>query len=252
MTLDLAALRLRKLLFGLSSARLRRALRHGVGAAIEHRAALFRLRPDLVLDLGANRGQFALIARVLWPEAEIRSFEPLPEPAARARAIMEGDDRIRIVVAAIGADRSTKALNVTRADDSSSLLPLGDRHRALYRSAVSRRVEVPVAPLTDFLAPGDLDGDVLLKIDTQGFELEILKGCAAILDRIRHIYVELSFLELYVGQPLASEAIAHLDRAGFELVGVHNVATDGAGQPVQADMLFRNRRGLIGRAARLA
>ncbi|MCS0504872.1 FkbM family methyltransferase [Ancylobacter mangrovi] len=239
--LELATLRARKLAFGLSHPRMRKALRQGVAAAIDHREALGPLKPQTVLDVGANRGQFALIARHLWPQASIISFEPLPGPAAYWHRAMEGDARARLVQAAIGAERQTMKINVTSADDSSSLLPLGETHQKIYGSSVTDQIEVKVAPLGDFVAPEEFRAPTLLKIDTQGFELEVLKGMAGLEKNISHVYAELSFVELYAGQPLASEVLSYLDGVGFELAGVYNIAADKDGKQIQADMLLKNR-----------
>lgn len=241
MDLDLVLLRGRKLLASFSDPRFMRALRLGVGPAIDHRAALSSLHPGLVVDVGANRGQFALFARHLWPAARIISFEPLPQAGAVCRAVMNGDSNFTLVEAAVAARSGVSLINMTDADDSSSLLPLGEQHRALYGSAVARQVEVRIGRLSEFLDPPTIQQPALIKIDTQGFELEVLKGSTELLPLVSHIYAELSFVELYTGQPLASEVIAHLHDHEFELVGVYNLMKDRAGKPIQADMLFAQR-----------
>lgn len=241
MDIGLTILKIRKLLFGLLHDRMRGALAKGVAASIEHSNALSGLKPNVVLDVGANRGQFALFARHCWPQALVVSFEPLPGPAKLWRAVMAGDARARLVTAAVGATRAKMTVNVTTEDDSSSLLPLGSKHKSLYHSAVVSHVETTVAPLPDFVTEEDLQGEILLKIDTQGFELEVLKGCRSLFNRISYIYAELSFVELYDSQPLASEIICYLNDAGFELIGIYNLSADGKGTQIQADMLFKRR-----------
>ena len=62
---------------------------------------------------------------------------------------------------------------------------------------------VKVKPLDHILTPDELKKTTLLKIDVQGFEIEVLKGCNALINKISYIYVECSFLELYQGQALA-------------------------------------------------
>ncbi len=84
----------------------RAALRqHRVAAGVEHARVLRNLGPvTTVVDIGANRGQFALVARHCFPQARIVSFEPLAGPAALWRAVFAGDDRARLVEAAIGPE----------------------------------------------------------------------------------------------------------------------------------------------------
>ncbi|MCK1341632.1 FkbM family methyltransferase [Bradyrhizobium sp. 38] len=241
MTFDLFALRVRKLSHALRVPRFRHALRLGVLAAVEQASGLRHLKPDLVLDVGANRGQFALLARHLWPRARIASFEPLPGAGAICRSVMAGDEAFTLFEVAVASTTGTSGMNVTSEDDSSSLLPLGQEHQRLYGSKVSARIEVRTGRIVEFIAPSSCPKSCLMKIDTQGFELEVLKGSEELLPSISHIYAELSFVELYAGQPLASEVISYLHTKGYGLTGVFNVAVEGVGRPVQADMLFVRR-----------
>lgn len=238
MNFDLFALRARKLSYVLRVPLFRRALRLGVLAGVEHAPALHRLAPQLVIDVGANRGQFALLARHLWPTARIASFEPLPGPAAICKSAMNSDERFTLFEAAVSTKAGNSTINVTSEDDSSSLLPLGEEHQRLYGSTVASTLTVNTDRLSAFVAPNTCPDSCLLKIDTQGFELEVLKGSEELLPRVQHIYAELSFIELYRGQPLASEVVSFLHTKGYQLTGVFNIAHDGADRPVQADMLF--------------
>jgi FkbM family methyltransferase len=172
-----------------------------------------------------------------FPRARIISFEPLWEPAAIYEAVFQNDSGARLIRAAVGRERGAAVMRVTKENDSSSLLDVGPSHRAVYGSSVTERREVPCGPLGDFLAAGDLGKFNLLKIDTQGFELEVLKGIDN-LSLFSVIYCEVSFQPLYVGQALASEIIAHLFHSGFNLVGVFNLDSDPRYGPLQADMLF--------------
>ncbi len=101
----------------------RQGLRHGVAAAIEHWRALDALDVKTVVDVGANKGQFALLANGVFPDAAIYSFEPLQEPAARFRATL-GED-VKLFETAIGPS---------------------DREAMIY---VSRRIELFLA-ITDY------------------------------------------------------------------------------------------------------
>jgi hypothetical protein len=98
---------------------------------------------------------------------------------------------------------------------------------------------IRVARLSEELSSHEIKGPVLLKIDVQGFEGEVLKGCEDMLSHINWIYCEASFVELYQGQPLAHEIIIWLAERGFSLAGVEvgpGMAFEG--RAVQADFLF--------------
>jgi hypothetical protein len=100
------------------------ALIEGVAAGIEHTGVLQGMNLDFIVDVGANRGQFALISRKCFPQAEIHSFEPLEEPTRVFNRIFAGDPRIILHRCAIGPEKMTSTLHVTQEDDSSSLLPI--------------------------------------------------------------------------------------------------------------------------------
>lgn len=236
------ALRFRKLWAGLSRPGYRRALRLGVGASLEHEAALAHCRFDTVIDVGANRGQFSTFARAAFPNCRIVAFEPLDRPAATFEKLFAGDPKTRLVHAALGTARGTVIMHVTEDDDSSSPLAIGEAQRRAFGTVERTQVEVPCGLLADFLRDGDLGAKNLLKIDAQGYELEVLRGAQNLLGRFSAIYCELSFVELYTGQPLASEVITYLGVNGFGLAGVFNIASKADLGQMQADAFFRSLR----------
>jgi FkbM family methyltransferase len=207
---------------------------------VEHARVLRNLGPvATVVDIGANRGQFALAARHCFPQARIVSFEPLAGPAALYRAVFAGDDRTRLVEAAVGPEPGEATIHVSARDDSSSLLPITARQNALFPgTAEAGTAIIQVTRLSDALPAGEIAAPALLKLDVQGFELPALAGCEGVLDRFDWVYVECSFMELYAGQSLADEVIAWLRERGFRLVGVYNMSYDDRGRAVQADFLF--------------
>jgi len=231
-------LRLRKLVSGIANPVYRNALKHGVGASIEHGPVFKDLHFDCILDVGANKGQFALFARSRFPQARLISFEPLPRPAEKFGRVFAKDPDVKLIRAAVSRERGTLVMHVTEHDDSSSALGIGKAQRDIFNSREVGKCEVPCGPLGDFIADDDFGQRNLLKIDVQGFELEVLRGAEGLLDRFAAIYCELSFMELYVGQPLAEEIIDFLTGRGFRSAGTYNMTLSPDGKPVQADGLF--------------
>lgn len=220
----------------------RHGLRHGVGASIEHQSVVAALRVATLVDVGANVGQFSLLVRKLHPDAQVFAFEPLAAAAARYRALFAGMPGVTLHQAALAPETGRATMHVSASADSSSLLPISDRQTEMFPgTAEVGTEEVRTGPLDAFVAPADIREPALLKIDVQGFELEVLHGCASLLDRFDHVYVEASFVALYEGQALADEVISYLESSGFELAGRHNESRDARGQLVQADFLFRRR-----------
>jgi FkbM family methyltransferase len=214
-------------------------LRHRVAAGVEHARILSGLDCRTVVDIGANRGQFALVARQCHPQARIISFEPLPAATAKFRAVFADDDRVTLHEVAIGPVRGNATLHISRRDDSSSLLPITATQVALFPgTAEVATATVRVAPLREFILVPDILPPALLKLDVQGFELEALRGSEEMLGQFACVYAECSFVELYGGQALADEVIAWLRERAFKLRGVHNTDYDRDGRAIQADFLF--------------
>lgn len=231
--------RLDKLNQAIRSRRLLQALlRHRVLAGAEHRNVLSRdLR--VVVDIGANRGQFALAARRWAPEARVVSFEPLSGPAGIFRRVFAGDNSVTLHQSAIGPVSAMQTMHVSARDDSSSLLPISSVQTAMFPGTGEvATAEVRVATLDEFVGADDLRAPAMLKLDVQGFELDALRGCESLLRHFDRVYCECSFVEFYSGQRLAGEVVDWLSDRGFFLIGKFNPAFDSRGQMVQADFLF--------------
>lgn len=227
-----------KLVRAVRTSRGRQALRLGVAATGEHQPILARLAPRTVIDVGANRGQFALDVESVLPEATVISFEPLAEPADVYRRLFTDNPRYSIHHCALGSSGGAATLHVSGQDDSSSLLTIGAGQVALFPDTAERSTQsVRVETLDAMVEPDGLEEPALLKIDVQGYELEVLRGAERTLPKVRWVYVECSFQELYDGQPLAGEVVRWLQENGYMLTGIGSVMS-GPGGVVQADLLF--------------
>lgn len=240
MRLQIFWTRLDKLAQALCSMRLLRALlRHGVLAGAEHRRVL-RRKFNTVVDIGANRGQFALAARRWTPEARVIAFEPLDGPAAIFQGVFGDDDKVSLHQVAIGPISTRQIMHVSAKEDSSSLLPISAEQVAMFPGTQEKAtVEVRVARLDEFLTVNDLVAPALLKLDVQGFEIDALQGCESLLRHFDWVYCECSYVEFYFGQKLAAEVADWLVARGFRVAGSFNHIRDCEGKIVQADFLFR-------------
>lgn len=220
----------------------RHGLRHKVGAAIEHDGAMRSISVATLVDVGANIGQFSLLIRALYPSAVIHAFEPLAAMADRYDALFDQDSLTTLHRAAAGETAGEAQINVSASPDSSSLLPISARQDEIFPGTARAATEnIRVVRIDDVLSLAKLAQPVVVKLDVQGFELAALKGMPVLLERVAHVYVEVSFVELYEGQPLASEIIAWLADRDFYVAGVYNSSFMANGTAVQADMLFSRK-----------
>lgn len=219
------------------------ALIKGAAAGTEHRSVLRNLACNFVVDIGANRGQFALAARKCYPFAKIISFEPLTEPASVFRRVFADDPLTTLHETAIGCQEQEADIHVSNADDSSSLLPITSLQTGLFPGTSEKETrKIQVKRLDSILQREEIGKPALLKIDVQGFEKQVLEGCNSLLQEFTYIYVECSFVELYANQSLAPEVISFLAESGFGLSGIYNIYYNKKGLAIQGDFLFKNDR----------
>ncbi|WP_284308685.1 FkbM family methyltransferase [Hydrogenophaga electricum] len=214
-------------------------LLHNVAAATEHHFVLKSKDFSSIIDVGANRGQFALAAAHFCKSAEIFSFEPLSKPTLVFKSVFRDISRVKLFQVAIGKSNSEEQMHVSEKDDSSSLLPIGEIQTEIFPGTGQAGLEtVRVAKLSSILNFNEIRSPVLLKVDVQGFELAVIEGLLDCIAYFDSIYIECSFVELYRGQGLAHQVIDILHANSFKIVGVYNETFDRNGRSIQADLLF--------------
>jgi FkbM family methyltransferase len=231
----------RKLRALLTQPQWRHGLRSAVAATVEHDALPLRRDLRTVIDVGANRGQFTLYALARFPSAHIVAFEPLPGAREQMVRLFKGEDRVQVVPFALGETDDELVMHLSAREDSSSLLPVGERQVSAFPGTDEvGTTRVNVRTLDKVLADRKLVGPALLKVDVQGFELPVLRGAEQTLRSFDQILVEASFAELYEGQALFPEVSRHLDEHGFHLVSGHISASDSSGRWLQGDFLYES------------
>jgi FkbM family methyltransferase len=200
-------------------------------------------RIDLVFDVGANTGQFGReLRKHLGYQGRIVSFEPTADAHQKLVANAKGDKKWIIANrCAIGASEGFVNINISANSVSSSVLPMLHAHvDAAPSSRYVSSEEVPLYRL-DALAQIWLDNSKssMIKIDTQGFESEVLKGAIKTLSQAQGLQLELSLVPLYEGQKLMSELMAEISEMGFNLWGMFPAFCDDSnGRLLQVDATF--------------
>ncbi len=200
------------------------------------------LAPTLVLDVGANEGEYAAELRARGCGARIVSFEPRAEAFSRLEARARMDTRWQVRQCGLGAREGTALIHVSGNRASSSVLPMAALHTAaLPGSGSLREEEIQIRTLDGLAAELGIRASdkVLLKIDVQGYEAAVLDGGPQLLARADAVYLELSLQPLYDGAPLIEELIARLRAGGFAPVALApTFSSDATCHLLQVDGLF--------------
>jgi FkbM family methyltransferase len=199
---------------------------------------------NLVLDVGANFGQFAEELRASGYKERIVSFEPLTSAHTHLCRKASGDPNWTIAArTAVGAESGSVEIHIAGNGFSSSILEMLPNHSEAAPDSIYVDVEtVPVNRL-DNLCTLSREDRALLKIDVQGYEKQVLEGAPRVLGSCRAVIAEMSLLPLYEGQVLAKELWNQLTEEGFEPwslePGFRHPAT---GRMLQLDGIFVRRR----------
>ena len=225
-------------------------------AYARHLHRLFQyLGVDCVLDVGANTGQFRDFLRTeVGYGGAIVSFEPIPALAARLRVQASADADWEIRELALGAAAGEMTLNVMESTVFSSFLaPRAPQLESSFArrltewNAVNSQIRVPVSTL-DSVFPAIQQrlgcAAPFLKLDTQGFDLEVARGGQEVLPQMRAIQTEASLIPIYHGMPSYTETIGAFQSLGFDVSGLfpldHQFPT-----LVEFDCVMVNRRSRV-------
>ena len=193
-----------------------------------------------VIDVGAHTGEFAkMISRIL-PGVTVLSFEPLGEEFRQLEAGLVSIPNARAFNYAIGDQSETLEMHRSDFSQSSSLRAMAQLHKEAFPESAGETLElVEVRRLDDVLKEISIEPEILLKIDVQGYEDKALAGAVNSLARSRAVIVEVSFRELYEGQPLFDATYHTLQRAGFSYMGnLYQLVHPTDRSVLQADALF--------------
>lgn len=174
----------------------------------------------IVVDVGAHDGQLFAVPQAQNINNTVYAIEPIPELADRLRAHQLPN--LHVFCFAMGDEEGTHTFHVNQNDATSSLLVADctEPWRAYAdRLQEARSLQVPVVRLDSFLEQHSLAEVDLLKIDAQGFDLQVLKGAGDAIHRIKRIIVEVQLTPLYQGSASKEAIVAYLAERGFRLAG---------------------------------
>lgn len=218
--------------------------RNGVRAA-DTLLGLKKIQVQTVLDIGANRGQFAREARSFFPSAEIHCFEPLPDMLVELQELKTRthDSNLIIHPGALGAKNEMVEMFLHTEHPPSSSLLRTTRECEMYFPKVTeqRTISVQVQRLDDILAAYTLISPVLMKMDVQGFEESVLKGASNTMLVVDAIIIEISLDGLYEGQPSFFDIVSILRKFDLEYAGNLDQTLNSDGHVIFLDAVFRRK-----------
>lgn len=204
---------------------------------------------NTVIDVGANAGQFARKALVQFPKARLVCFEPLQLPFDKLQSwAKKYGDQITCVQAAIGAESGSIEMfeHLDHSPSSSILqttdvtkLPSGRSPNQVKRTVKLLKLDDCVRGLCGIRQP------ILMKIDVQGYEVDVCKGAEHMLTVADSVIIEISMQEIYVGQPSFYDIAQLMHSYDLHITGMITQVLDEKNVPIYMDALFQRRRASI-------
>lgn len=201
---------------------------------------------DLVADVGANEGQFGQSLRLGGYAGRITSFEPVSTPFRQLEGVAGADGNWEVKNCALGAEKGQMTINVAESTLFSSALAIKKSAADWHGGAKYTRTEsVPMLTLDDVdLGKGS---NILVKIDTQGFERQVIEGGKTTVKRAKGVLLELPVIALYEGSWRLGEAIEYMNALGFVPAQLEPVSYHRQDQQsvLEIDCLFRPKSSAV-------
>lgn len=209
----------------------------GVPSMLSALLALRRrgVRPRRVVDAGACMGDWARLFHKVFPEARILMIEPQSRHAGALRSLVAEHGGLMRYASCLVGPPGTSEVDFVVLDDGA-----GTGSSVLAENSnVPRHVErLAVSTLDELVRREDLEAPDFLKLDVQGYEIEVLKGASACLASAEFVLLEVSLWPYNQGAPLVADVLPWMDKHGFRAYEIVELSRRGDGVMVQADVLF--------------
>lgn len=219
--------------------------KHKLSHSTEETLSLWLKRHNIqnLIDVGANVGQFATKTFRSGFSGQIISFEPLPSAHHSLLEASKGNNRWIVAPRlALGDKEGEIEINESLNSVSSSILSMLPTHlnsapESIYVSKTKTKISTLDAEVRKYCQPNE--DSTFLKVDTQGYEWQVLQGGISTLPNLKGILLELSTVPLYESQVLYLQMINFLEGEGFRLFHLSpNFADEKTGRILQFDAIF--------------
>ena len=195
---------------------------------------------DCVLDVGANSGQFSKNLRRIGYKRQIISFEPILSAFNELKKNSKKDKKWDVFNFALGDDEKESEINISQNSLSSSILNIKKEHLISEpKSKYIRREKILIKKLDSLNEIFKNYNNIYLKIDTQGYEENILNGAKSLIKSIKGLQLEMSVYPLYEGQLLFNEFFEKLEKLDFEIWDIERTFSNPkTGKILQIDAIL--------------
>lgn len=204
---------------------------------------------DLVLDVGANTGQFGKLLREEGFKGEIHSFEPVSATFEELVQVCATDDNWLAHKIALSDVAGRQTVNVSKASDLSSFLVPNEIGKTEFEKIeLSYQESVDVVTLDEFVLrqiPDFENRKILLKMDTQGYDLKVVHGASNSLPHIACILSEISLIPIYEEMPHYLEALKQYEQYGFVVTGFYPISRMDNLAVIEMDCMLINQNQVV-------
>lgn len=203
---------------------------------------LRKLEIGIAIDGGANQGQWAKRLRKSLPFIEINSFEPVSGQFKILQSNSRSDSNWRVFHAALGSVEGSENINLASNNSMSASLRNPTQHLQAHPNVLFNGTEIIEVKRLDSFNFGNPEDLLFLKLDVQGFEIDVLKGSEKTLERVAVIEVETSYRQMYEGEMNHTNLVSWLESRGFEVFTISQPSFDRNGRIGYLDCLLVNSK----------
>ena len=212
---------------------------NGIYATVELEKLVKDIKaPETIIDIGSNKGQFILLMEQIFPNKIVYSFEPIIEMINKQKKFFKYKKNITFHNLALGSSICSKEFLITSRMDSSSFLKVVSNTNKSKNYSVIEKRDIKVSTLDEIFLNEKISHPILIKMDVQGYELEVLKGANDLLKKTDYLLLEVSENEMYQNQPTEKIIIEYLKELNFEIFKANNWLSIKNTNFKQRDILF--------------